>query len=52
MYLAISGLAMIFTALLSERLGGKLLSYAALSMGTVTTIALCVLTVMGIIQEF
>jgi hypothetical protein len=52
MYLVISGLAMIFTALLSERLGARLLSYAALSAGTVTSLALCILTIMGIMQEF
>ncbi|NLL17687.1 MAG: hypothetical protein GX262_01520 [Clostridia bacterium] len=52
MYLVVSALAMTFTALLSDRLGARLLSYTALSMGTVTSVALCVLTVMGIVQEF
>lgn len=52
MYLAMSALAMTFTALLSDRLGTRLLSYAALSMGTITSVTLCILTIMGIIQEF
>ncbi|NLC76318.1 MAG: hypothetical protein GX750_01675 [Clostridia bacterium] len=52
MYLTVLALAMTFTALLSNRLNARLLSYTALGMGTVTAFSLCALTVMGIIQEF
>lgn len=52
MYLVIAILAMIGTALLSSRLGARFLSYTALCLGTITSLSLCVLTVIGIGQEF
>lgn len=52
MYLVIAILAMMFTALLSNRLGAKLISYSALCLGTITSLSLCALTVIGIGQEF
>lgn len=52
MYLVVAILAMMVTALLSSRLGTRFLSYTALGLGTVTSLSLCVLTIIGIGQEF
>ncbi|HHW06950.1 MAG TPA: hypothetical protein GXX34_05375 [Clostridia bacterium] len=52
MFLIISALAMLVTALLSHRFGARFLSYTALCLGTVTSFSLCVLTALGIGQAF
>lgn len=51
MYLAISALAMGTTALLSNRLGNRFLSYMALFMGIIASVSLCVLIAIGIGRE-
>ncbi|HHY60631.1 MAG TPA: hypothetical protein GX504_08440 [Clostridia bacterium] len=50
MFLVISVLAMMVTALLAQRFGLKFLSYTALGLGTITSFSLCALTVLGIAQ--